>query len=186
MSPEQLRALANKLSAGTATPAERDAFLKAVNPQLAALIAAVEDDKRNTPPEVYAARMRRERERGQRGVRKWQRREAARPTLAKYQATLRGRTQRQRIAETQNEGRERLRAATRTDPVRRTIRLRTPRSRRLRSSRTSHGPPGRSSGDPELEPPPATLYAHAAAWRGDPRVAAWLESWGDECVEDRA
>ena len=58
-----------------------------------------------------------------------------------------------------------------------------------------HGPPGRepSGGDDPprddpapLDPSSRVLYAHAAAFRGDPRVAAWLESWADEALEGRA
>ena len=59
----------------------------------------------------------------------------------------------------------------------------------------AHGPPGRepSGGDdpppPDpapLDPPARVLYAHAAAFRGDTRVAAWLESWADEALKGRA
>lgn len=60
--------------------------------------------------------------------------------------------------------------------------------------RSAHGPPDDrprpSSGDDE--PPPVDLepfvpsgrclYEHAAAFRGDRRVARWLEAWGDEAL----
>jgi hypothetical protein len=71
------------------------------------------------------------------------------------------------------------RLPTRCRPARN--RGRAPRSRRVRTARTSHGPPGRQD-DPDLDPPPHALYAHAAAFRGNGRVALWLERWGDEAA----
>lgn len=65
---------------------------------------------------------------------------------------------------------------------------RTPRGRRVHASRTSRGSPRKPSADdgdpPELplEPTPAALYAHAAHFRGNGRVALWLERWGDEAA----
>ena len=70
-------------------------------------------------------------------------------------------------------------------PCRYARRGRAPRSRRVRASRRA-GAPSRSS-DSELdEPPPAVIFAHAAAWRGDPRVALWLEAWAEELLEGRS
>ena len=71
---------------------------------------------------------------------------------------------------------------------------------RRRSRRTvraaAHGPPGRepSEGDdpppPDdlapLDPPARILYERAASFRGDKRVAEWLERWADEVLEEQA
>ena len=60
---------------------------------------------------------------------------------------------------------------------------RAPRPRALRRTRRAQArSPGRST-DPDLEPPPHVLYAHAAR-AADPRVACWLESWADEKVAE--
>ena len=58
-------------------------------------------------------------------------------------------------------------------------------SRRVRSSSSSRGSPRSTDEGPlPLEDPPAfALYAHAARFCGDERVALWLEAWADELID---
>lgn len=56
------------------------------------------------------------------------------------------------------------------------------RPRRIRVGRSSRGSPARSTDDDPLDPPARVLYAHAAAFHGDPRVSRWLEAWADESL----
>ena len=58
-------------------------------------------------------------------------------------------------------------------------------SRRTRTARRARAP-ARSTDDLPLEPfePPARrIFAHAARFTGDARVAWWLQRWGEEALE---
>jgi hypothetical protein len=62
-----------------------------------------------------------------------------------------------------------------------------PRGRRRRRARSPAQRTSAGDGDPLplADPPSRVLYAHSARV-ADRRVAAWLESWGDEALEDMA
>jgi hypothetical protein len=162
VSDDEFNALTAKVGACTATLEEREAWKAEHGRRYAELLATQE-----MPPEKSLA------ERKRLDVRARQKAHAIeqrRLTPRRYHAKLQRRAR----------GLTRIVPA----PIRRVTRA--PRSRRLRTTRTSHGPPGRSTDDDPLDPPPRVLYEHAAAFAGDRRVARWLEAWGDESLEGAA
>ena len=196
MSDAEFTALTEKVRAKKAMPAEREAFdaecLRRFQPALAAQI----EQAQSVPDMPLDKRQRLHR----RAVEKAREEEVNRPTIAKYAEYLRlhAKDETRTKAETiryKTLGRGHgwhgrpghvvhdRRPARLPRPIRRD---RTPRSRRVRTCRTSHGPPGREPDDPSLDPQPRVLFEHAAAFRGDPRVARWLEAWGDELAGGRS
>jgi hypothetical protein len=199
MSPAELDALAEKLRAVNRSPEAREARRsEAMRRQDESL--ATQD----MPPDMPLA----QRKRLDVGVRrKAEQQEANRPTIGKYAEYLRlhakdeSRTKAETVQYNALGKRHRWHGRPEHVVHRRDLRPaptlcllrrdRAPRSRRVRTSRTSHGPPGRSTegsdDDPHdhFEPPPWRLYEHSARV-ADRRVAAWLERWADELLEDVA
>ena len=192
MSDDQLAALAEQLRAVDRSPEAREARRREVIPRVDEWLA-----KQEMPPEKSPE----ERERLDKAARlKVAQDEANRPTIEKYAAYLRlhakdeSRTKAETVQYNALGKRHRwhgrpehvvYRRDRRPATTLRRSAVRTPRARRFvrRARARAPGRKARSSDEP-LDPPARVLYAHAAAFHGDPRVARWLESWADELLED--
>src|SRR5215207_4274879 len=146
--------LAAKINAGTASPEEQDAFVKTFPhlPELAALASK---------PPPTAEQTKHAQARAAREYRKYQRREARRPTIHSYARKLRLKTQ---VLQLQAHRDARVADSPRRAPAA----CRQPRSRRVRTASRARSPGQKlaaaDGGDPPPEPSLRTLLEHAAAW----------------------